>query len=103
MCYYNTSLHPSNHSCCGARHLRRLRKAFGIDSELHFNSQATFYGQSIQEMYRLLKLQGAENIDNLMLGAGDLYVTVYGGRTRLIGILLGRGCVLSRLNRSFPA
>lgn len=26
-----------------------------------------------------------------MLGAGDLYVTVYGGRTRLVGILLGRG------------
>jgi glycerol-3-phosphate dehydrogenase (NAD(P)+) len=26
-----------------------------------------------------------------VLGAGDLYVTVYGGRTRLVGILLGRG------------
>ena len=26
-----------------------------------------------------------------MVGAGDLYVTVYGGRTRLVGILLGRG------------
>ena len=25
------------------------------------------------------------------MGIGDLYVTVYGGRTRLIGILLGRG------------
>lgn len=25
------------------------------------------------------------------LGAGDLYVTVYGGRTRLVGILPGRG------------
>lgn len=25
-------------------------------------------------------------------GAGDLYVTVYGGRTRLVGILPGRGC-----------
>jgi len=67
------------------------QKQFGIDSELHFNSQAAIFGQSIREMYKLLKLQGAEDFDNLVLGAGDLYVTVYGGRTRLIGILLGRG------------
>ncbi|MBQ5743081.1 MAG: glycerol-3-phosphate dehydrogenase, partial [Clostridia bacterium] len=31
------------------------------------------------------------HLDNLCVGAGDLYVTVYGGRTRLVGILLGRG------------
>ena len=42
-------------------------------------------------MSKLLTLQGAGDLDNLVLGAGDLYVTVYGGRTRLIGILLGRG------------
>ena len=30
-------------------------------------------------------------MENLCVGAGDLYVTVYGGRTRLVGILLGRG------------
>ena len=30
-----------------------------------------------------------------MLGAGDLYVTVYGGRTRLVGILLGRGLTIT--------
>ena len=40
---------------------------------------------------KLLTLQGAGDLNNLVLGAGDLYVTVYGGRTRLIGILLGRG------------
>ena len=67
------------------------QKQFGIDSPLHFNSQAAVFGQSIREMYKLLKLQGAEDFDNLVLGAGDLYVTVYGGRTRLVGILLGRG------------
>ncbi len=70
------------------------QKKFGIDSELHFNSQAAMFGQSIREMYKLLKLQGAEDLDNLVLGAGDLYVTVYGGRTRLIGILLGRGLTI---------
>ena len=67
------------------------QKEFGMDSELHFNSQAAVFGQSVREMYKLLKLQGADDFDNLVLGAGDLYVTVYGGRTRLVGILLGRG------------
>ena len=67
------------------------QKEFGVDSELHFNSQAAVFGQSVREMYKLLKLQGADDFDNLVLGAGDLYVTVYGGRTRLVGILLGRG------------
>ncbi len=67
------------------------QKEFGLDSELHFNSQAAVFGQSVREMNALLKLQGAEDFDNLVLGAGDLYVTVYGGRTRLVGILLGRG------------
>lgn len=67
------------------------QKEFGIDSELHFNSQAAIFGQSVREMYKLLKLQGTDDFDNLVLGAGDLYVTVYGGRTRLVGILLGRG------------
>lgn len=67
------------------------QKEFGLDSEQHFNSQAAVFGQSVREMYKLLKLQGADEFDNLVLGAGDLYVTVYGGRTRLVGILLGRG------------
>ena len=67
------------------------QKAFGIDSELHFNSQAAVFGQSVKEMSRLLDYQGAGTLDNLTVGAGDLYVTVYGGRTRLVGILLGRG------------
>jgi len=67
------------------------QRAFGLDSELHFNSQAAVFGQSVKEMARLLKYQGADTLDNLCVGAGDLYVTVYGGRTRLVGILLGRG------------
>ena len=46
-------------------------------------------------MYKLLKLQGACELDNLCVGVGDLYVTVYGGRTRLVGILLGRGLSLA--------
>ena len=67
------------------------QKAFGIDSELHFNSQAAVFGQAVREMYKLLQIQGAATLNNMVIGYGDLYVTVYGGRTRLVGILLGRG------------
>ena len=67
------------------------QKAFGQDSELHFNSQAAVFGQAAKEMSYLLELQGAENMNNFWVGVGDLYVTVYGGRTRMVGILLGRG------------
>lgn len=66
------------------------QKNFGDDT-LHFNSQAAVFGQATKEMYRLLEFQGAMTPYNLGVGLGDLYVTVYGGRTRLVGILLGRG------------
>jgi len=56
----------------------------------HFNSQAALFGQSVREMQGLLALCGG-NPSNLYLGVGDLYVTVFGGRTRKIGVLLGRG------------
>lgn len=67
------------------------QKVFGLDSELHFNSQAAVFYQSLREMSKLLQFQGAGTLENLAVGIGDLYVTVYGGRTRLVGILLGRG------------
>jgi len=62
----------------------------GIGGKEHYNSQAALFGQSVREMRRLLKLTGSGD-DNIVLGAGDLYVTVFGGRTRKIGTLLGRG------------
>lgn len=71
------------------------QREFGMDSDLHFNSQAAVFGQSLKEMSRLLDFQGAGTLDNLAVGIGDLYVTVYGGRTRLVGILLGRGLTIN--------
>ena len=56
----------------------------------HYNSQAALFGQAVREMTRLLKVCGGDE-SNLALGVGDLYVTVFGGRTRRIGILLGEG------------
>ena len=61
----------------------------------HYNSQAAVFGQASKEMYRLLEYQGALTLNNLCVGVGDLYVTVYGGRTRLVGILLGKGLSIS--------
>ena len=66
-------------------------KRDGRIGAVHYNSQAALFGQASREMRELLKYLGAKNEDSLMLGVGDLYVTVFGGRTRLIGTLLGRG------------
>jgi len=60
------------------------------DGKLHYNSQAAIFGQSVREMGKLLELFGC-GADNIVYGAGDLYVTIFGGRTRKIGILLGEG------------
>ena len=65
-------------------------KRDGKIGALHYNSQAALFGQSSKEMMRLLKYMGARE-ESVMMGIGDLYVTVYGGRTRKIGTLLGRG------------
>ena len=66
------------------------QKREGVEGKQHYNSQAALFGESVREMRRLLKMTGGGD-DNIVLGAGDLYVTVFGGRTRFIGTLLGRG------------
>lgn len=67
------------------------QRVFGVDSELHYNSQAGVYYQCVREMAKLLSIRQKCDLEALAVGLGDLYVTVYGGRTRLVGILLGRG------------
>ena len=52
----------------------------------HYNSQAALFGQSVKEMKQLLTLVGGGE-ENIIYGAGDLYVTIFGGRTRKIGTL----------------
>jgi glycerol-3-phosphate dehydrogenase (NAD(P)+) len=46
-------------------------------------------------MARLLKLLGGKD-ESLVYAAGDLYVTIFGGRTRKLGSLLGRGLPFAR-------
>lgn len=66
----------------------------GKDCGLHFNSQAGAFYQAVKEMTYLLNMQGAKE-KSFFIGFGDLYVTVYGGRTRKVGILLGQGYTYS--------
>ena len=76
-----------------------LNQKFYQNDVLHFNSQAAVFGQASKEMYRLLEYQGALSLNNLCVGIGDLYVTVYGGRTRLVGILLGKGLTIDEAKK----
>jgi len=67
-----------------------VNRHHGPDAGLHFNSQAAAFYQGVKEMRLLLEMQCASR-DCENIGIGDLYVTVYGGRTRKVGILLGEG------------
>jgi len=71
----------------------------GEGCELHYNPQAALFAQSIREMRLLLKMAGCAD-DNIVPGAGDLYVTIYGGRTRRLGTLLGRGMTFEKAMES---
>lgn len=62
----------------------------GLGEKQHYNSQAALFMQSTKEMRNLVKYFGGK-ADSFDTGIGDLFVTVFGGRTRLLGTLLGRG------------
>lgn len=62
----------------------------GEGGTLAYNPQAALFGQSVREMGRILALAGG-GPEHITLGAGDLYVTIFGGRTRRLGSLLGQG------------
>lgn len=59
---------------------------------LIYNPQAALFAQGCLEMRRMLKILGGgeEHVSGLP-GAGDLFVTIFGGRTRQLGLLLGQG------------
>ena len=67
----------------------------GQGCELHYNPQAALFQQSMCEMRRLLEMTGCSE-ENIIPGIGDLYVTIFGGRTRRIGTLLGHGLAFEK-------
>jgi glycerol-3-phosphate dehydrogenase (NAD(P)+) len=63
-----------------------------------YNPQAALFAQSCLEMRRLVEMLGGNgDLVAGLPGAGDLYVTVFGGRTRRLGTLLGRGMNYSKV------
>lgn len=57
-----------------------------------YNPQAALFGQSLREMARVVRLLGGNaDLAAGIPGAGDLFVTIFGGRTRKLGYLLGKG------------
>lgn len=65
-------------------------KRDGENCAEHYNTEAALFEESLKEMKQLITLFGGGE-EALFVGAGDLYVTIFGGRTRKLGILLGEG------------
>jgi glycerol-3-phosphate dehydrogenase (NAD(P)+) len=70
-----------------------MMEAAGSDGLANmYNPQAALFGQSCYEMRRLVRLMGGDDGNVTWLpGPGDLYVTVFGGRTVRLGKILGQG------------
>lgn len=71
--------------------------AIGLNEQLNgegckekYNPQAALFEESTREVMKLMAYMNSRP-ETLAYFAGDLYVTVFGGRTRRIGVLLGRG------------
>ena len=68
----------------------------------HYNSQAGLFMQASREMYLLMDALGAHAERNIFVGLGDLYVTVFGGRNRKLGALLGQGYTYNQSMEKLP-
>ena len=68
-----------------------IKEKLGDDGIDHNNMKAALFQESIKEMLDLLRLVGGGE-DMIMFAAGDLDVTVAAGRSRTVGLLLGKGC-----------
>ncbi len=68
----------------------------------HYNSQAGLFMQASREMYLLLDAFESTAERNVFVGLGDLYVTVFGGRNRKLGALLGQGYTYNEAMKMLP-
>ncbi len=78
-----------------------MMEAAGADGLAQlYNPQAALFGQSCYEMRHLVQALGGDPANVSWLpGPGDLYVTVFGGRTVRLGKLLGHGMPFSDARR----
>jgi glycerol-3-phosphate dehydrogenase (NAD(P)+) len=58
--------------------------------------------QASREMYMLLGAFDGAAERNIFVGIGDLYVTVFGGRNRKLGALLGQGYTYGEAMEKLP-
>ena len=58
--------------------------------------------QASREMYLLLDAFESTAERNIFVGIGDLYVTVFGGRNRKLGALLGQGYTYNESMEKLP-
>lgn len=68
--------------------INEKEKGEGVNER--YNPQAALFEESTYEVMKLMNFMNSKP-ETLAFFAGDLYVTVFGGRTRRIGILLGKG------------
>ncbi len=68
----------------------------------HYNSQAGLFMQASKEMYMLLDAFDSTAERNIFVGLGDLYVTIFGGRNRKMGALLGQGYTYKEAMEKLP-
>lgn len=67
-----------------------MKEKAGDDGVDHNNSKSALFQESVKEMLLLLRFLGGDD-ENIMYAAGDLDVTVAAGRSRTVGLLLGKG------------
>lgn len=73
-----------------------LKEKAGDDGVAHHNSKAALFQQSVKEILLLLDIIGG-GTDKIMYAAGDLDVTVSAGRSRTVGLLLGKGLTIEEV------
>lgn len=75
-----------------------MAEAAGDDGIDHNNSESALFQESVKEMLDLLRIVGGSQ-DMIMYAAGDLNVTVAAGRSRTVGLLLGKGLPIGEVMR----
>ena len=75
-----------------------MKEKAGDDGIDHNNSRSALFQESVKEMKDLLKIVGG-GADKIMYAAGDLDVTVAAGRSRTVGLLLGKGEKIDEIQR----
>ena len=76
-----------------------IKEKLGEDGINHNNMKSALFQQSVREMSLLLKAVGGKE-ENIMFAAGDLDVTVSAGRSRTVGLMLGKGFSMDEINET---